>query len=79
MLPDHNSKADKIVALCDAVEKARARGFATSKDGDPGPAFEEVSRAFNLVPSTIRDKYYKNKELYDLVRQLAIEMLKPDS
>ncbi|MBN2887208.1 MAG: hypothetical protein JXM75_10935 [Chromatiaceae bacterium] len=36
-------------------------GLSTSRDGDPGPAFEHVARAYGLSAATVRDRYYRFK------------------
>lgn len=46
-------------ALVYWVDEARAAGLVTVKQGEPGPAFEQVARELGLSPSTVRDRYYK--------------------
>lgn len=45
------------------VDRAIADGLSTSKDGDPGPAFERVAQSFGLAPSTVRDRYYAKRQI----------------
>ncbi|MGB9670667.1 MAG: hypothetical protein ACPLXR_05900 [Halothiobacillaceae bacterium] len=68
----------KQFEVIDAVERARAKGLKTSRNGEPGEAFEEAERELGLAPSTIRDFYYKNKdyrEPYRLSGELAKELV----
>lgn len=45
------------------VDHAIARqGLTTSRDGDPGPAFEHVAESFGLSPATVRNRYYEAKK-----------------
>lgn len=36
-------------------------GLTTSKDGEPGPAFERVAKSMGLSAATVRDRYYRAK------------------
>ncbi|WP_200245993.1 hypothetical protein [Lamprobacter modestohalophilus] len=44
------------------VDRAIEEGLATSRNGEPGPAFEKVAEYFDISPSTARDRYYKAKK-----------------
>lgn len=45
------------MALVYWVERAIADGLATSRDGEPGPAFERVAAMTGKSPYTIKDRY----------------------
>ena len=47
------------MALVYWVDRARAEGLATSRDGEPGPAFERVAAGTGKSAATLRDRYYK--------------------
>ncbi len=36
--------------------------LATSKDGEPGPAFDAVAKSIGITPGAVRDRYYRAKK-----------------
>ncbi|PZP51534.1 MAG: hypothetical protein DI596_14500 [Azospira oryzae] len=76
-------KHKKDFEIIDAVERARAKGLKTSRDGDPGEAFEEAAKELGIKSSfTARDNYYKLKQkgfvdAYKISGELAREILHP--
>ena len=80
---EHVKKRSRIIQ---AVEAQIAKGHATSKDGDPGPAFENAAKDLkDLIgnapaPSTVRDAYYKalKDEDMKLWREIADSLRTPE-
>lgn len=50
------------LALVYWVDRAIASGLATSRDGEPGPAFADCAAALHQSPATVRDRYYKVRD-----------------
>ncbi|MDM7322455.1 MAG: hypothetical protein P3W87_004045 [Gammaproteobacteria bacterium] len=77
-----NRENNKAFDIIHDVQEALSQGLKTSKDGEPGPAFEYAASKLGKSPSAVRSAYYRIPkhllESHRLSRELAEAILADD-